>query len=119
MWPAYKFWIRHEGTAASTAVIPHGTLPEQGIGSRLCIAAAGSLRSPPGADDKGRTTQPPVSTDDDMGWLSLSSDADGHGLHEHDVLCMGVIPDDLDRHDSDGGDLSWIGLVPADAATKR
>lgn len=50
---------------------------------------------------------------DDLGWLSLTSDSDGPGRHEHDVLCMGVIPDDLDEHDSDGGDLSWFGLIPA------
>jgi hypothetical protein len=50
--------------------------------------------------------------DDDIGWLSLTSDADGHCLYEHDVICMGVTPDDLDVHDPDGGDLSWIGLSP-------
>ena len=50
--------------------------------------------------------------DDDMGWLSLTSDADGHSSFEGDVICMGVTPDDLDLHDPDGGDLSWIGLSP-------
>src|SRR5262249_47950959 len=50
--------------------------------------------------------------DDDMGWLSLTSDADGHSVYEEDVTCMGVTPDDLDVHDADGGDLSWIGLSP-------
>jgi hypothetical protein len=53
----------------------------------------------------------PTNDDDDMGWLSLMSDADGPGRHADDVLCMGLIPDDLDEHDADGGDLSWIGMV--------
>jgi hypothetical protein len=55
-------------------------------------------------------------TDDDMGWLSLTSDADGHSVYEEDVICMGVTPDDLDVHDADGGDLSWIGLSPVHPA---
>ncbi len=57
--------------------------------------------------------------DDDMGWLSLTSDADGHCLHEEDVTCMGVTPDDLDVHDADGGDLSWIGLSPVHPAARN
>jgi hypothetical protein len=48
----------------------------------------------------------------DMAWLSLTCDADGHSPHEREVICMGVIPDDLDSHDPNGGDLSWIGLSP-------
>jgi hypothetical protein len=52
------------------------------------------------------------SSDDDLGWLSLTLDADGHSLYEREVVCLGVTPDDLDLHDPDGGDLSWIGLSP-------
>jgi hypothetical protein len=59
----------------------------------------------------------PETAKSDMGWLSLTSDADGPSRHEHDVLCMGIIPDDLDEHDPDGSDLSWIGLVPIEATT--
>jgi hypothetical protein len=57
--------------------------------------------------------------EDDMGWLSLTSDADGHSVYEEDVTCMGVTPDDLDVHDADGGDLSWIGLSPVHAASRN
>jgi hypothetical protein len=49
---------------------------------------------------------------DDLGWLSLTLDADGHSPHEQDVLCLGLTPDDFGVHDPDGGDLSWIGLSP-------
>ncbi len=52
------------------------------------------------------------SGEDDLGWLSLTLDADGHSPYERDVVCLGVTPDDLDHHDPDGGDLSWIGLSP-------
>jgi hypothetical protein len=60
-----------------------------------------------------------ATVDDDMGWLSLTSDADGHSVFEEDVTCMGVTPDDLDVHDADGGDLSWIGLSPVHPAGRN
>ena len=46
----------------------------------------------------------------DMGWLSLSDDAGGHSIHEREVTFLGLTPDDIDAHDADGGDLSWISL---------
>jgi hypothetical protein len=66
-----------------------------------------------------REAQACSASEDDMGWLSLTSDADGHSLYEEDVTCMGVTPDDLDVHDADGGDLSWIGLSPVHPAARN
>ena len=69
--------------------------------------AGGPVRQAAFRDSRDRCV-----SDDDIGWLSLTSDADGHSVFEEDVICMGVTPDDLDIHDADGGDLSWIGLSP-------
>ena len=97
-----------------------GILP--GGWGRLLISVSRSLFGGGAVVDGGR---PPASVretnhcgtlDDDMGWLSLTSDADGHSVYEEDVTCMGVTPDDLDVHDADGGDLSWIGLSPVHPA---
>jgi hypothetical protein len=88
-----------------------------GLG-RLLLTVSHSLFGSGAAIDRPRPPEPLREAnacrpaDDDMGWLSLSSDADGHSIYEGDVICMGVTPDDLDVHDSDGGDLSWIGLSP-------
>ena len=69
----------------------------------------GALPALPSHERRGARVRP---LSDDLGWLSLTCDASGRNRHEQDVLCMGVIPDDLDIHDADGGDLSWIGLNP-------
>jgi hypothetical protein len=100
--------------------VREGVLPG-GLG-RLLISVSRSLFGG-GAVVDGRSPPAPVyethdsgTVDDDMGWLSLTSDADGHSVYEEDVTCMGVTPDDLDVHDADGGDLSWIGLSPVHPA---
>jgi hypothetical protein len=96
----------------------HGSL------GRLLVSVGRSLFGG-GAVVEGPRPPTPVrephlcSASDDMGWLSLTSDADGHSLHEEDVTCMGVTPDDLDVHDADGGDLSWIGLSPVQPASRN
>jgi hypothetical protein len=103
--------------------IREGILPA-GLG-RLFISVSRSLfgggavvdvRSPPAPVCE---THDCGTVDDDMGWLSLTSDADGHSVYEEDVTCMGVTPDDLDVHDADGGDLSWIGLSPVHPAGRN
>ena len=101
----------------------HGALPG-GLG-RLLISVSRSLFGGGAAIDNCRPPAPVPATnhcstvDDDMGWLSLTSDADGHSVYEEDVTCMGVTPDDLDVHDADGGDLSWIGLSPVHPAGRN
>ena len=86
--------------------------------SRLLVTMSRSLFGSSAASDRPppheplRQANPSCAVDDGIGWLSLTSDADGHGVYEREVTCMGVTPDDLDVHDADGGDLSWIGLSP-------
>jgi hypothetical protein len=92
--------------------------------ARLVITVNRALFGPTAAVDgpplaPRRNLDAVGTVDDDMGWLSLTSDADGHSAYEEDVTCMGVTPDDLDVHDADGGDLSWIGLSPVHAASRN
>jgi len=99
--------------------MPHGAL------SRLLASVSHSLFGGGALIDASHRELPAGEanhagrSDDDMGWLSLTSDADGHSLYEEDVICMGVTPDDLDVHDADGGDLSWIGLSPVHPASRN
>lgn len=99
MWLTHENRSRREGSGAGLAPIPMADR------SAHVNGAGKTPFSGPAADD--------------MAWLSLSADADGHGIHEGDVLCMGVIPDDLDLHDADGSDLSWLALISADGKAVR
>jgi hypothetical protein len=67
-----------------------------------------SSPSDPGETDARKRSAAEASAD--MGWLSLSDDAGGHSIHEGEVTFLGVTPDDIDSHDANGGDLSWISL---------
>ena len=52
----------------------------------------------------------PMTTSNDLAWLSLLHDAGGSSTHEGEVTFLGVTPDDLGCHDPDGTDLGWISL---------
>jgi len=99
-------WL-HESDSTARGVL--GALLAR---ARQSLFGGTDLLDRPLPQDHFQPAAPTALSDGDMGWLSLTSDADGHCLYEEDVICMGVTPDDLDVHDADGGDLSWIGLSP-------
>lgn len=76
----------------------------------LAITGARLPRPTESAVDSTAREFPAADASADMGWLSLSEDAGGHSLHEGEVTFLGLTPDDIDAHDADGGDLSWISL---------
>ncbi len=96
----------------------HDPPGSRGLGGLLCrlerlLFGGGDIvdRPPPRHRLPPQPQQSPP-PENDLGWLSLTCDADGHSPHAGEVICMGITPDDLDVHDPDGGDLSWISLGP-------
>lgn len=78
-----------------------------------CSLVVTGARAPRPLESAAESAAREFTADDasaDMGWLSLCEDAGGHSLHEGEVTFLGVTPDDIDRHDANGGDLSWISL---------
>lgn len=80
--------------------------------SRLADSLAGPRRPHPSRPPAAVATEDPEFAEARaaLGWLSLSDDAGGHGAHAEDVTFVGLTPDDIDMHDANGGDLSWISL---------
>lgn len=102
----------NRGESATVRGSWFGTLLARLGHSRPWIEGPAQSRPAFDAPDGGPRECAPVA-EADLGWLSLSEDAGGGSVHERELTYLGVTPDDIDRHDANGGDLSWISLEQA------